>query len=186
MMIARVSSTVASTTTAAHCTHTGCGSTMRRSCAGIRCRQSIQCTSRLRRRRLTVAWLTTAGRKPARYSTTTATPTLATNARRGSTTAGKAKSAARPTHDTITSPPNTAISPPGSVIPPATTPNSSAPSPTAVVQMTDARKVPSTRARRPPGRVATWTQVPRSNSSATAGHIVTKSPSMHTASGTRA
>ena len=65
--------------------------------------QPIHSTSRLRSRRLTVAWLTIAGITPARYSTTSATPTLATRARFGMITAGSANSAARPTHDTSTS-----------------------------------------------------------------------------------
>ena len=69
---------------------------------GSVCCQPIQATSRLRRRRLTVAWLTTAGMTPARYSTTSATATLATSARLGMITAGSANSAARPTHETAT------------------------------------------------------------------------------------
>jgi len=66
------------------------------------------------------------------------------------------------------------------------TATTSASTPIVEVHTTEATNVPRTSARRPPGRVATWTQVPRSSSSATAGHIVTSNPSMQTASGTNA
>ena len=133
-----------------------------------------------------MSWLTTAGISPARYSTTRATPTLATSARLGMITAGSEKSAARPMQDRQTS----SEKGPSRIKPFSITPTDrarrSAKSATAPVQSTAASQVPRRSARRPPGLTAMCTQVPRSSSSATTGQIVTSSPSMQTASGTRA
>jgi hypothetical protein len=81
----------------------------------------------------------TAGMKPARYSTTSATPTLATSARFGRMTAGSAKSAARPSDESTTSTISMPMSGSGCGTPATNTARAAARMATVLVQITAAR-----------------------------------------------